>query len=151
MSEHDQLGDRMNPAPEPADDLVQSMIKRADYWDTWIADGEGCEVGYSHAGLVSAQKLDRAVVARIVALTEQVRQLNEGLDMVAEERDVFQKSSLYWVASASDEKHRAERAEAECAKLREEVKAAKDAIDMTRIWKAEEAFDAALDEYENPK
>jgi hypothetical protein len=57
-----------------------------------------------------------SAAAALAALREENARLNEGLDMVAEERDVFQKSALYWVASASDEKHRAERAEAEVAR-----------------------------------
>ena len=49
--------------------------------------------------------------------------LNQAADMIAEERDAFLKSQNYWMASAADEKQRAERAEAEVARLKEQASA----------------------------
>ena len=128
------------PTPQPVE--AQEVAQPADQ-DTCIGCGALCNPGESHECAQPADDLverlrniyipddgcgpvidaDTAAeaAARIVADAERIRQLNEGLDMVAEERDAFQKSALYWVASASDEKHRAERAEADLAAAREDA------------------------------
>lgn len=72
----------------------------------------------------TGSKLYTEAAAALSEKDAEIVRLNKALDMVAEEREAYIKLSNYWAASATDEKQRAERAEAEREALRLQLKAA---------------------------